>query len=206
MNRRFSRRALLGTAGLSLSFFPLLATDREARGAVDAPKRLVMIAWPNGVRSADWWPDAAPKSIDYAEAQNHNVTSTNFSFNGLRMIEPLEPYRQDIVLFHGVSLAMGVEGGHESQPVMFRVNGNSTLDQHVGRSQTTPFKTLNLGVQKHDDRGHIFNSGQGVTLEQDPYALFERLFSGGAIDQAAFERKRATKKSVLDYVGHQLER
>lgn len=202
---RFSRRALLGATGLSLSLLPLLAADRKASATVDSPKRLVLIAWPNGVRSADWWPDAKPGSIDYAEAANHGVTSTSFSFKGLRMIEPLEPYRQDIVLFHGVSLATGVEGGHESQPHMFKVSGNSTLDQHVGRNQPTPFKTLNLGVQKHDDRGHIFNNGQGVTLEQDPYALFERLFQGGALDQAAFERKRATKKSVLDYVGKQLE-
>jgi hypothetical protein len=202
---RFSRRSLLGAAGLSLGFFPLLSTDREAHGATGSPKRLVTIAWPNGVRSADWWPDARPGSIDYAEAQSHGVTATNFSFNGLRMIEPLEPYRQDIVLFHGVSLATGVEGGHESQPHLFKVNGNSTLDQHVGRQQQTPFKTLNLGVQKHDDRGHIYNNGQGVTLEQDPYALFERLFQGGALDTAAFERKRAASKSVLDYVGKQLD-
>ncbi len=202
---RFSRRALLGTAGLSLSLLPLLASDHEARGAVQTPKRLVLIAWPNGVRSADWWPDAKVGSIDYEEASNHGVTASNFSFNGLRIIEPLEPYRQDIVLFQGVSLANHVEGGHESQPQMFKVTGNSTLDQHVAKDQATPFKTLNLGVQKHDDRGHIFNNGQGVTLEQDPYALFERLFQGGALDQAAFERKRATKKSVLDYVGRQLE-
>ena len=144
---RFSRRSLLAASGLSLGLLPLLSTDRQAMGASANPKRLVTIAWPNGVRSADWWPDAKPGSIDYAEAQNHGVTSTSFSFNGLRMIEPLEPHRQDIVLFHGVSLAQGVEGGHESQPHMFKVSGNSTLDQHVGRSQDTPFKTLNLGVQ-----------------------------------------------------------
>jgi hypothetical protein len=202
---RFSRRSLLAGAGVSLAFLPLLAADREAHGAMTVPKRLVLIAWPNGVRSADWWPDARPGSIDYAEAENHGVTSTNFSFAGLRMIEPLEVHRQDVVLFHGVSLATGVEGGHESQPHMFKVSGNSTLDQHVGRNQDTPFKTLNLAVQKHDDRGHIYNNGQNVTLEEDPYALFERLFQGGALDTETFERKRAGKKSVLDYVGRQLE-
>jgi hypothetical protein len=188
-----------------LGLFPLLASDREARAQSDNPKRLICICWPNGVRSADWWPDARPGSIDYAEAENHGVTSTNFSFNGLRMIEPLEPHRSDIVLFHGVSLANGVEGGHESLPELFKVSGNSTLDQHVGRAQSTPFKTLNLAVQKHDDRGHIYNNGQVVTLEQDPYALFERLFQGGALDPAAFERARAGNKSVLDYVGRQLQ-
>ncbi len=202
---RFSRRTFVRATGLSLALLPILETDRIARAAPGGPKCLVTIAWPNGVRSADWWPDAEPGSIDFSEAKNHAVTDTNFSFSGLNMIEPLEPHRQDMVLFRGVRLATGVEGGHESQPHMFKVNGGSTLDQHVGQSQDTPFKTLNLGVQKHDDRGHIFKNGQGVTLESDPYAVFDRLFEGGALDPAILDRQRKARGSVLDYVGKQLE-
>jgi hypothetical protein len=188
-----------------LALLPLLETDRVVQAATSDPRCLVLLAWPNGVRSADFWPDAEPGSIDFAEAKNHGVTDTNFSLSGLRMIEPLEAYRQDVVLFRGVRLATGVEGGHESLPHLFKVSDGNTLDQHVGQAQDTPFKTLNLAVQKHDDRGHIFRNGQAVTLEQDPYAVFDRLFQSGAVDPALLARTRAARGSVLDYVGKQLE-
>jgi hypothetical protein len=153
---RFARRAFVRATGIGVGCLPLLTADRPARAA--APKRLILIAWPNGVRSADWWPDAKKGSIDFSEGTGHGVTETNFSFAGLKMIEPLEPHRQDLLLFRGVRLAAGGPG-HESQPHLFSVGGGQTLDQHVGAKQATPWKTLNLSVQKRDRRGHIYRGG-----------------------------------------------
>lgn len=202
---RFSRRAFCGATGIGLGFLPLLSTDRTARAAT-APKRLIMICWPNGVRADQWWPDAAP-GPDYSLAANTGVTTTNFSFANLKMIAPLEPHRSDVLLFQGLTIG-NIEGaGHESLPVLFDVGGGNSLDWQVAQKigADSPFKTLNLAVQKRDSRGHIFHNGQGVTLEQDPFKLFDTLFASGGLDPALFAKQGAAKKSVLDYVGKQLE-
>jgi hypothetical protein len=199
---RFCRRTFVKATGIGLGFLPLLQAERQAHAA--GPKRLLMIAWGNGVRAGEWWPDAR-RSPDYShDSGATGVTETSFSLVGRKISEPLEPHRSDLVLFQGVRLAAGGPG-HESQPHLFRVSGGQTLDQHVGAAQQTPFKTLNLAVQKRDNRGHIYRNGANVTLEQNPYKLFDTLFAGRAIDPAIFERQRASRKSILDYVGKQLQ-
>lgn len=204
---RFSRRAFCGATGIGLGLLPLLSTDRISQAATaSAPKRLIMICWPNGVRADQWWPDAAP-GPDYSFAANTGVTSTSYSFANLKMIAPLEPHRADIVLFQGLTIGNIDGGGHESLPVLFDVGGGNSLDWQVAQKigADNPFKTLNLAVQKRDSRGHIFHNGQGVTLEQDPFKLFDTLFASGGLDPAQFAKQGAAKKSVLDYVGKQLE-
>jgi hypothetical protein len=89
---------------------------------------------------------------------------------------------------------------------MFKVTNGNTLDQHVAQNHDTPYKTLNLGAQKHDDRGHIYKGGQNVTLDEDPYSVFDRVFSGDAIDPQIFERQRQRNASILDYVGNELDK
>ncbi len=204
---RFSRRAFCGATGIGLGLLPLLSTDRTAQAAgVTSPKRLITICWPNGVRADQWWPDAAP-GPDYTLANGTGVTTTNFSFANLKMIAPLEPHRSDILLFQGLTIGNIQGAGHESLPVLFDVGGGNSLDWQVAQKigADNPFKTLNLAVQKRDSRGHIFHNGQGVTLEQDPFKLFDTLFASGGLDPGLFAKQGAAKKSVLDYVGKQLE-
>ncbi len=201
---RFTRRTFARATGLSLALLPVLEADKILRAAPNDSTNVVTIAWPNGVRATEWWPDAH-KDADYLLNENAGVTETNFSFANLKISGPLEPHRQDLLFFLFAGLAAKVEGGHESGPEMFKVTNGNTLDQHVARDHATPFKTLNLAVQKQDNRGHIFKDGQSVTLEQDPYAVFDRLFEGGALDPSVLARQRANRGSVLDYVHKQLD-
>ena len=56
-HQRFSRRALLSGLGASAAMLPLLHAER-ALGATTAagfPKRLVTVAWTNGVVAEDIW-------------------------------------------------------------------------------------------------------------------------------------------------------
>lgn len=203
-NHRFSRRAFAKATGLSLGFLPLLSTDRKgwAQSAA-APKRLVTMSWPNGVRASHWWPDSTGTNYTYDASKG--VTPTNFSFKGLRMSEPLEPHRSDLLFFQGIGV--NASSGHESLPKLFNLGNGNTLDQHVAATlgAKTKFRSLSLGAQKRDRRGFVFRNGQGVTLENDPYKVFASLFSSGGIDPKLFEQQRASRKSVLDYVGKQLE-
>lgn len=201
---RFTRRTFTRATGLSLALLPLLEADKIVRAAASDSTNLVTIAWPNGVRATEWWPDAH-KDPDYLLDESSGVTETNFSFANRKISGPLEPHKQDLLFFLFAGLTAKVEGGHESGPEMFKVSDGNTLDQHVARDHTTPFKTLNLAVQKQDNRGHIFKDGQGVTLEQDPYAVFDRLFQGGALDPSVLAEQHATRGSVLDYVHKQLD-
>ncbi len=201
---RFTRRTFARATGLSLALLPVLEADKILHAAPSDSTNLVTIAWPNGVRATEWWPDAH-KDPDYLLDESSGVTETNFSFGNRKISGPLEPHKQDLLFFLFAGLSVTVEGGHESSPEMFKVTAGNTLDQHVARNHTTPFKTLNLAVQKMDHRGHIFKDGQGVSLEQDPYAVFDRLFQGGALNPAVLTQQHSNRTSVLDYVHKQLE-
>jgi hypothetical protein len=114
-------------------------------------------------------------------------------------------------MFHGLRILGGsIPGaGHESLPHLFDVGGGFSLDQYVAdliaaRVQT-PFRTINLGVLKRDARRLIVRAGQPVTLEQDPYKLFDTMFASGSVDPTLADRQRAARKSILDYVGGQLD-
>lgn len=210
-HHRLSRRAFVRSTGAGLGLLPLLSTDRRGARAQTGIKRLVLISWPNGVKAGEWWPDAARGSIDYRGDAALGVTETSFSFTGRRMIEPLEPHRPDILMFHGLRILGGsIPGaGHESLPHLFDVGGGFSLDQHVADQIATrvktPFRVLNLGAQKRDNRRLVYRAGQSVTLEQDPYRLFDAMFASGALDPAVLERQRAARKSILDYLGRQVE-
>ena len=205
-SHRFSRRAFAKATGIGLGFLPMLAADRASWGQAGAsPKRLITIAWPNGVSAGHFWPDAKKGPYDYTFTSA--VSPTDFSLKGLDMIEPMEPHRQNMILLLKQTLGSVGGGGHETLPLLLDVGGGNTLDWQVANKigAGSKFKTLNLAVQKRDNRGHIFHGGQRVTMEGDPFKLFDSLFSSGGLDPKLFEKQRAARKSVLDFVGKQLE-
>ena len=57
MNDRFSRRALLKSLGASAAMVPLLHAEKAIAAQADGfPKRLVTVAWTNGIVPTDFYP------------------------------------------------------------------------------------------------------------------------------------------------------
>ena len=56
--RRISRRAVLGSLGLTTIALPFLRALPSAAGPVTFPKRLIVFATPNGTVMDNFWPGA----------------------------------------------------------------------------------------------------------------------------------------------------
>jgi hypothetical protein len=213
------RELLAGLGGLGL--LPLTG-ERLAR-ADAAPRRLIVFYTPNGTIGPEWRPRGG---------------ETDFTFG--RILAPLAPFRSKLLVLGGVDMALADAGfgSHHTRGIgglltgrrilmgNFRSAGPPTagwasgvsIDQHIARTASTRFRTLELGVRVVDAevRGRISYLGpnQPVPPMEDPYDVFDRIFAGGrppaaagpagpAIDARA-ERLRAQRKSVLDFLGQEL--
>ena len=90
MTTRISRRSMLAGLGLAAAtpWLPVLDAQAEAG---DLPKRLILFYHPFGTVRSNWWPEV-------------NGTS-DFSFAGKSISEPLEAIKEHLVLLDGVRLA-----------------------------------------------------------------------------------------------------
>jgi hypothetical protein len=211
-----TRRALLRALGVSAAAAPLVpALDGWA---ADPIRRLLLVFSPHGVIPADYWPTG---------------TETSFTFPAGGILEPLLPHKQDLIILKGVSRKVaGKSGLHEvadgclwtGNTTIGEDGGAASVDQIIakGLARTTDFASLQFGVQcSYAAEGDIArlagspnNSNiyagpkQRLYAETNPYAMFDRLFAGGiktaAGDDAAAERIRAEKKSIIDYVTGEL--
>jgi hypothetical protein len=207
-----TRRSLLRALGVTAAAAPLLpALDGWA---ADPIKRLALVFSPHGVIPADYWPTG---------------TETSFTFPAGGILEPLLPHKQDLLILKGVSRKVaGKSGLHEvafgnlwtGNTTIGDDGGAASVDQIIvkGLPRATDFESLQFGVQcpyggegditrltSSPNNSNIFaGPRQRLEPETDPYAMFDRLFAGGikpAVgDAAAFERIRAEKKSVIDFV------
>ncbi len=114
--RAFSRRALLGTLGLSAAFLPLIGAERaRAAGASGFPKRLVTVTWGHGVCQSLFYPS------------DDSVTS--------EILAPLAPVAPKVLLAAGVDYKMMLEqgkdyDGHFSYPVIYTGTYKNTGGQN----------------------------------------------------------------------------
>ncbi|MBC8073300.1 MAG: DUF1552 domain-containing protein [Deltaproteobacteria bacterium] len=226
MNRRFSRRALLSSLGASAAFLPLLHATRSHGGVPEFPKRLVVIAWPNGVHGDDYaqpayWPSGGEHDF-VIDASNPHAP-----------LLPLVEHRNDIILLGGIDYRNQIEkgggGGHAALPFMFTGTGGAPIDGTISdgvpmsaggpsvdqfiasglqAQAQLPFHSLVLQPTRQDglDRYLSFSGppigGQpnAPQPEYDPVALFDTLFAGGVTEPAALAKLRAERRSVLDHV------
>jgi hypothetical protein len=201
---RFSRRALLRRLGASAAMLPLLHSER-ARAAPDSgfPKRLITIAWSNGVAQPNFYPPGDdPTQSD--------------------ILLPLAPFKSKVLLPCGLDIQVMLDDkrlydGHFSYPSLFTgtyknvggQNGAATgpsIDQvvadAVAKQVNLPVPLLNVVVN-----GRPTSAGPGGaknTAETDPMRLFTTLFAGRAMPPAQLDVVRLRRKSVLDYVSQEL--
>ncbi len=216
MNRwEMRRRDVLKTLGVGMGCLPLLQSSRGSAAAL-APRRLLIVASTEGYRQAFWRPMDGPLA-----GQTLPDSSS-----------PLEPYKSDLIFLPGMTHPSFTGGAHGAFPnhlatsnsgvKEYRVPTSATFDQVVGPALAGPnnlqMATLNLGIMS--DKGimgegansrYCFAKGkdQIVVPEQDPWKTYARVFGGAGAQPVATDatvmRLLAQKKSILDFVGKDLE-
>jgi hypothetical protein len=203
-DRRFSRRALLRRLGASAAMLPLLHSER-ARAATDSgfPKRLITIAWSNGVAQPNFYPPGDdPTQSD--------------------ILTPLAPWKSKVLLPCGLDLKVMLDDnrtydGHFSYPSLFTgtyknvggQNGAATgpsLDQvvadAVAKQVNLPVPLLNVVVNGRPTSAGA--GGQKNTGETDPARLYSTLFASRAMPSPQLDLVRLRRKSVIDYLNQEL--
>ncbi|HEV8548596.1 MAG TPA: DUF1552 domain-containing protein [Polyangiaceae bacterium] len=206
---RLHRRTLLtGAAGAAIGLPWLEAfAPRHASAATAGPKRFVVMFAPNGLLPA-WTPSGG---------------ETDFVLSPI--LSPLEEHRADIVVIRGLYQEGGGGDGHQNgmggmltgttlNPGPFGgmtaapagwADGPS-VDQRIadGIGVDTKLRSLELGVQvgAADNWGRMcYRAGdQPVPPEDDPAAVYARVFAELHTDPAVLAAERARRASILDTV------
>ena len=213
---RISRRALLRGAGgiaIGLPFLEIMAKSRSAGAAAPPiPQRFVVFFSPNGYIRPNWLP-----------------TGTEADFKLGRTLAKLEPYRQKLIVLDGVDneaakhgvgddhmrgmgtmltgteLLSGTTQGGCCEPA--GLAGGVSVDQKIAQAigTGTKFKSVEFGVQAGSS-GTVWgytsyaDSNQPLPPENNPAAIFNRIFGQVGGDQTAIAKLQAERKSVLDAV------
>ena len=209
------RRDVLKALGVGMGCLPLLQSSRGSAAAM-APRRLIIVAGTEGYRQQFWRPmDGSLMSQILPDSSS-----------------PLEPHKADLIFLPGLTHPSFTGGAHGAFPnhlstsnsgvKEYRVPTSATFDQVVGPALATPnnlqMATLNLGILS--DKGimgegansrYCFAKGkdQIVVPEQDPWKTYARVFAGAGAQpmapDAVVTRLMMQKKSILDYVGRDLD-
>jgi hypothetical protein len=200
---KYSRRLLLQGLGLSAAILPLLDAEQSEAQTAAGPKRLITIAWGHGVCEEYFFPKTDEIVIDASTAQS---------------LEPLAPFRSKMLQVCGLDNQAYLDAGrdfdgHSAYPGLFTgtLDGSGkSIDQAVAdglRAQGVNKAGLHLVVGVEPDGNSISYKGdkQKNTPETDPFKLFTRLFSGALLPPDQLAKIVAHKKSMLDYVGKDLQ-
>ena len=187
-----TRRQLLKALGVSAVAAPFVpALNGFAAAADGLPKRMFLLYSPHGVVPQNYWPTG---------------NETEFAFPAGGILEPLAPYKNDMLVFKGIKRDTRGPGDHERcfcnmwtgtalAPGTQEGNGPS-IDQIVAKAIKPPtdFESLQFSVQPHyssdtdstsragrSDGNMIYAAAkQRIPSEFNPYKMFDRLFAAGA--------------------------
>ncbi len=198
----------LGAAGVALPLIPLL--EPEVLAAPPAT-RLILLTSANGTIHEQWKPEFDGNALALSP-----------------ILSPLEPHKNDLVVLDGLGWRYDDGPGVDHMRICMLWNGtpmlagnefqNSTGDKPCGWGggitvdqflagqigQETPFASLEFGV--HNGNAHLYSRvsyagpNQPIPPEDDPYAMFDRLFAEFGQSEAELGRLRARRKSVIDVV------
>lgn len=213
MPARLGRRTLLRGAGAAVGLPMLEAMGGRASAGGRPPRRLAFLYVPNGAHMADWTP--AQEGAGFALPPT---------------LAPLGDLGREVLvlsgLAHRMAEAQGDGGGaHASAQATFLTGVHSrrrsvharvavSVDQLCARrlGPVTRLASLELSCDRGQQAGacdtgcscaYQFNlAWKSETLpmppEVDPRLVFERLFGAG--DDGGSRRRRATDRSILDFV------
>jgi hypothetical protein len=207
--KNLSRRRFLLTAGGAALAVPLLSSlpFRYARGA-RPPRRLVVF----------WTPDGFERGLPIGWNSTSPVTPT---FAKGSVLEPLTPYKNDLLMIE--KLHLHGQGGTDTN-VHFGMRqlltgalysaalgggpagGYASLDQYLGKKLRgeTKYPSLEVGVNSTPSIGTDYgrlsyqDGGVPVARENDPHAVWKRIFLNLFFDPKLADQLYAEQKSVLD--------
>jgi len=218
MNFRLSRRAMLRGAGGVAVGLPLLEImsplGRARAAAATPPKRFIVFFSPDGTIRPAWQLPAG---------------ATENSFTLSRILAPLAPNQQHIVVLDGINNVAGTHGdgddhmrgmgtmltGIELLPgttmggagTPAGLAGGISVDQAIanGIGTGTKFKSLELGVES-TGAGTVWGytsytaANQPLPPDNSPVSVWNRIFSQLGAGGTALAQLQAERRSVLDAV------
>ncbi|MDP9002846.1 MAG: DUF1552 domain-containing protein [Myxococcota bacterium] len=217
-----SRRAFLraiGGAAVAYPMFSLLESSLVRAAGGTAPLNLIVVYHPHGI-AAEYW----------AMQPGDSETSFNITYPGCSL-QPLDDaatfgksFKDKILVIEHLS-HISDAGGHSSAATITtgsKITGNasplnSSIDQFLavekGLGANTRVTSLAVGVGfDQTDSGNSLSFGPGgIGLPKiiDPNETFKTLFASLAPTDpaaaAALARQNAVEKSILDFVGSQVQ-
>ncbi|MCA9649808.1 MAG: DUF1552 domain-containing protein [Myxococcales bacterium] len=217
-NPYFSRRAFLGTLGASgvlAPFLPLL--DREVEAAPgDFPLRLILLFSANGTLHERWQPSGSENDFTLGQ-----------------ILQPLDAYKDQMLVLDGLEMSRAGPGdGHQKgMGILWTGNtllegtefegggdagtagwgGGISVEQHIANTVglETPYKSLEFGVQTQGatvwSRMSYAGANQPIAPEDNPAAMYDRLFADFDVDATELERIKTQRQSVIDLVKGDLD-
>jgi hypothetical protein len=208
VDMRFSRRQVLGGLGATTAltpFLPLLERETEAAPGDNGPKRLILLFTPNGTLHERWVP-----------------TGTETEFTLGQLLAPLAAFQDRLIVLDGMrvirqgpgddhQMGMGcmftgsqlLEGGEDGSAGL---GGGVSVDQEVANALggETPYRSLEFGVQAGGadvwSRMSYQGPDQPIAPEDNPTAMFDRLFADLGVDTTEIDKLKAERRSVIDLV------
>ena len=213
-----TRRQLLRALGVSAAAAPFVPTPQG--WAASSAKRLLLLFSPHGVIPNLYWPTGTETSFNFPAGGILEPLAAHkqdmIFFSGLKRPTCCGGMDHERLLGSLYSGSALVQPGR---------NGNAiTIDQTIARRlpKETTFESLQFAVQNTywgtdafsrvgaSDANMIYaGPRERIPAEYDPYKAFAKLF-GGPVAQgpaggdADFERIKARRKSVLDFVSEEL--
>jgi hypothetical protein len=212
---RLNRRAVLRGAGgiaIGLPFLEIMADGQKASAqAANVPKRFIVFFTPNGSIRENWLP-----------------TGSGSSFTLSKILAPLEPFKNQVLVIDGLKntaavngpgdghqTGMGtmltgtelldgtVKGGCDTCPAAGLAGGIS-IDQAIAKKigTSTKLSSLEFGVQAKSTGAWAYTSYQDANkplqAENNPATIFSRAFADVGGDQGAIAKLQAERKTILD--------
>ena len=217
---RLGRRALLRGAGgiaIGLPFLEIMTPlgKRPAHAAAAAaPKRFLVFFSPDGNIHENWAPTGTETAFTLSrilaplEAHKQRLVILDGVENkvGGYSARPGDDHMKGMgTMLTGIGLLAGTTQGGAGDPA--GLAGGISLDQTIANTigTTTKFKSLELGVEAGSSGtvwGYSAYAGANQPLPPDnnPAAVFTRVFGTTGTDTSAVARQQAERRSVLDAV------
>jgi hypothetical protein len=214
-NWHLARRDLLKHLGVGAACLPLLRATRSYGAGAGFSKRLMVLQMSEGLRQQYWKPNTG-------SLMGQTLPPT---------LVPLDAHKSELIVMPDMSNPGIGAGGHASYGVIYYGKGAAgggykepsgpTFDQVAANAikGATTRRSMHAWVQLHlpplpttqPGGTHCFwaGAGQPINPQGDPYQVYKEVFAGGdfntASDPAAVKKLMADKKSILDFVGSNLD-
>jgi hypothetical protein len=185
---------------------PLLHAER-ALGATTAagfPKRLVTVAWTNGIVAEDFYPSSTTLTVGTTLQPLAAFVPKMLMPMGLDMKVVLDakPDRAYDGHFTFPSLLTGTAEQKAEGRTGMGTSVDVFISNEIAKTVQLQAPLLNLGVRSQGDGNPTSwrASGQMNVAETDPWRLFDRLFAGTTLPPGQIDLVRKRRQSVLDYI------